>query len=141
MPESWRIFLICSIKPLAESLVGALRDLGHDPVAILAPRRAGDGGPPEHLILTDASAPQGLGLLFARDKFAIERFIRAYEPDLMMCQGFPWKIPQAALDAPRLGSINLHPASLPRHRGPIPLPRALRGGGAPRGGASHRIGA
>ena len=31
----------------------------------------------------------------------------------MICWGFPWKIPQAALDVPRLGSINLHPALLP----------------------------
>jgi methionyl-tRNA formyltransferase len=139
MPESWRIFLICSIRPLAESLVGALRDLGHEPVAILGPRRAGDREPPEHIILTDASAPQGLDLLFARDKFAIERLIRAYEPDLMMCQGFPWKIPQAALDAPRLGSINLHPASLPRHRGPIPLAWALRDGDPTWGITWHRM--
>ena len=46
----------------------------------------------------------------------------------MLCWGFPWKIPQAALDVPRLGSVNMHPALLPRHRGPIPLAWALRDG-------------
>ena len=48
----------------------------------------------------------------------------------MLCWGFPWKIPQAALDVPRLASVNCHPALLPRHRGPIPLAWALRDGDA-----------
>ena len=139
MPESWRIFVISSIKPLADSLVGALRELGHEPVALLGPRRDGDRVMPAHLVLTDASAPRGIDLLFARDKHAIEPLLRAYEPDLMLCQGFPWKIPQAALDVPRLGSINLHPALLPRHRGPIPLAWAMREGDAAFGITWHRM--
>ena len=128
VPESLRIVAICSIKPLADRLVGALRDLGHEPVALLAPRRGGERTMPPHLELTASSAPAGLDLLFARDKHAIERLMRAYEPDLMLCWGFPWKIPQAALDVPRLGSVNMHPALLPRHRGPIPLAWAVRNG-------------
>jgi methionyl-tRNA formyltransferase len=139
MPESLRIFVICSIKPLADSLVGALRDLGHEPVALLAPRRNGEREMPPHIILTDASAPKGLDLLFARDKHAIEPLMRAYQPDLMLCQGFPWKIPQAALDVPHLGSVNLHPALLPRHRGPIPLAWAMREGDAEFGMTWHRM--
>ena len=89
--------------------------------------------------LTAASAPAGVDLLFASDKHAIERLVRAYEPDLLTCWGFPWKIPQAALDVPRLGSINLHPALLPRHRGPIPLAWALRDGDAEWGSTWHRM--
>ena len=92
-----------------------------------------------HLELTDRSAPGGLDLLFARDKHAIEPLIRAYEPDLMSCWGFPWKIPQGALDAPRLGSVNMHPALLPRHRGPIPLAWALRDGDPVWGATWHRM--
>ena len=130
MAESWRVVTICSIAPLAHSLVDALRGLGHDPVALLAPRREREHEPPPHLILTDANAPKGLDLLLARDKHSIEPLLRAYEPDLMLCWGFPWKIPQAALDVPRLASVNCHPALLPRHRGPIPLAWALRDGDA-----------
>ena len=139
MSETWRIVAICSIRPLADTLVGALRDLGHDPVALLAPRRSGDRPMPPHLELTDTSAPPGLDLLFARDKHAIEPLLRAYDPDLMLCWGFPWKIPQAALDAPRLGSVNMHPALLPRHRGPIPLAWALRDGDPAWGATWHRM--
>jgi methionyl-tRNA formyltransferase len=115
--QSWRIVCICTIRPIADALVDGLRELGHEPVAILAPRREG-GARPLELELTDATAPAGLDLLFARDKHAIEPLLRAYEPDLMLCWGFPWKIPLAALEVPRLGSVNHHPAFLPRHRGP-----------------------
>lgn len=126
MSESLRIVTICSIAPLAHTLVGALRELGHEPVALLGPRRNDGREMPPHLVLTDATAPGGVDLLFARDKYAIEPLLRAYEPDLMLCSGFPWKIPQAALDVPRLGSVNQHPALLPRHRGPIPLAWTVR---------------
>ena len=57
----------------------------------------------------------------------------------MICWGFPWKIPQPALDVPRLGSINQHPGLLPRHRGPIPLAWALRDGDAEWGTTWHRM--
>ena len=140
MAERWRVVMITSIAPMADTYVPALRDLGHDVVAILAPRR-GEGDPPipEHLELTRYSAPAGLDLLFARDKHSLEPLLRAYEPDLMICSGFPWKIPEAALDVPRLGSINLHPALLPRHRGPIPLAWALRDGDPVWGMTWHRM--
>ena len=128
MAESWRVVTICSVVPLAHSLIDKLRELGHEPVALLAPRREREHEPPPHLILTDATAPQGIDLLLARDKHSIEPLLRAYEPDLMLCWGFPWKIPQSALDVPRLASVNCHPALLPRHRGPIPLAWALRDG-------------
>jgi len=139
MVDSWRIVAICSVKPLADGLVDTLRDLGHKPVALLAPRRSGGPPRPSHLELTDASAPEGLDLLLARDKHAIEPLLRAYEPDLMLCWGFPWKIPQSALEVPRLGSINMHPALLPRHRGPIPLAWALRDGDSVWGQTWHRM--
>ena len=131
MSESWRVVTICSIAPLAHSLVDAVREPRSR--SGRAARRRGatrDHEPPPHLILTDANAPKGLDLLLARDKHSIEPLLRAYEPDLMLCWGFPWKIPQAALDVPRLASVNCHPALLPRHRGPIPLAWALRDGDA-----------
>ena len=104
-------------------------------------RRAGPTAlrAPAFLELTDASAPGGLDLLLASDKHRIEPLVRAYEPDLILCWGFPWKIPQAALDVPRLGAVNMHPALLPRHRGPIPLAWALRDGDDAWGKTWHRM--
>jgi len=139
MTGSWRVFMVCSIKPIADVLAARLGELGHEPVAILGARREGMEEPPDFLRLSPATAPPGVDLLFARDKHAIERLVRAYEPDLLTCWGFPWKIPQAALEVPRFGSINLHPALLPRHRGPIPLAWALREGDAHWGSTWHRM--
>ena len=140
MADPWRIVMICTIKPIADRLTDGLRSLGHEPVALLAPRRPPDREePPEPLRLTASSAPAGIDLLFARDKWSIEPLVRAYEPDLTICWGFPWKIPQAALDVARLGSINMHPALLPRHRGPIPLAWALRDGDPVWGATWHRM--
>ena len=120
-------------------LIGKLRALGHEPVALLAPR--GFSGPPRpsFLELTDATAPAGHRSSLRARQVAIEPLLRAYEPDLMTCWGFPWKIPQAALEVPRLGSINMHPALLPRHRGPIPLAWALRDGDPVWGQTWHRM--
>jgi methionyl-tRNA formyltransferase len=135
--ERWRIVCICTIAPIAQALVAAVRELGHEPVAVLAPRRPEPGATPPELELRDATAPPGLDLIFARDKHAIEPLLRTYDPDLALCWGFPWKIPQAALDVPRLGAVNHHPALLPRHRGPIPLAWALRDGDAAWGSTWH----
>ena len=135
MSVRWRIVCICTIRPVADTLIDGLRDLGHEPVAILAPRRGEER--PLGLELADATAPAGLDLLFVRDKHAIEPLLRAYEPDLVLCWGFPWKIPLAALEVPRLGSVNYHPAFLPRHRGPIPLAWALRDGDEAWGSTWH----
>ncbi|MEO5575435.1 MAG: formyltransferase family protein, partial [Gaiellaceae bacterium] len=139
MAESWRVCMICTIKPIADGLAGRLRELGHEPVVLVAPRRTDDDRQPEALQLTASSAPPGLDLLFAKDKWSLERLLRAYEPDLAICWGFPWKIPQAALDVPRLGSINHHPALLPQHRGPIPFAWTLRAGDTDWGFTWHRM--
>ena len=139
MADSWRVCMICTIRPIAEVLSSTLRELGHEPVALVAPRRPDSDEQPEFLRLTSAGAPTGVDLLFAKDKWSIERLLGAYEPDLTVCWGFPWKIPQAALDVARLGSINGHPALLPRHRGPIPFAWTLRAGDSDWGFTWHRM--
>jgi methionyl-tRNA formyltransferase len=136
--EAWRVLVICTIKPVADVLVGTLRELGHEPVAILAARRSEESDD-DFIRLGPATVPEGVDLLFVRDRHAIERLVRAYEPDLLTCWGFPWKIPAAALEVPRLGSINWHPALLPRHRGPIPTAWALRDGDTHWGSTWHRM--
>jgi methionyl-tRNA formyltransferase len=65
--------------------------------------------------------------------------LRAWNADLVIVGGFPWKIPREALEAPRLGVINLHPALLPRLRGRRPFEWALRNGDAEMGFTVHRM--
>jgi methionyl-tRNA formyltransferase len=57
----------------------------------------------------------------------------------VLCWGFGWKLPQEALDVPRLGSVNNHPALLPRHRGPYPLSWTFREGDEVFGSTWHRM--
>jgi methionyl-tRNA formyltransferase len=135
-----RIVAISTVQPLLEPLVPVLRELGHEPVAIVSARRRPDAPAPTDMpALTDASAPAGVDLLFAKDSYAIEPLLRAYEPDVALCWGFPWKIPLPALQVPRYGSANCHPAKLPRHRGPIPFAWALREGDPEFGVTWHRM--
>ena len=134
----WRITLITTVPPVAAALVPTLRELGHDPVAVVSARRK-QPGPVGREPMGDETAPEGLDVLLARDKWSVEPLLRASRPDLVLCWGFPWRIPQAALDVPPLGSVNCHPAMLPRHRGPIPLAWAFRDGDQQFGVTWHRM--
>ncbi len=135
---AWRIVLITTVPPVADAMVPFLRELGHEPVAILSARRgqpSAAGRPP----IGDETAPSGLDVMIARDKWSVEPMLRACRPDLALCWGFPWRIPLAALQVPSLGSVNCHPALLPRHRGPIPLSWAFRDGDGQFGVTWHRM--
>jgi len=141
-PKGWRIVVISAVLPVAEPFIACLRELGHDPVAWLMARRSEkyyERPPPPWGDITDKNAPAGVSLIFARDKDAVAPLLRGLEPDVVLCWGFSWKLPQEALDVPRLGSVNQHPALLPRHRGPIPMAWALREGDGQFGLTWHRM--
>jgi methionyl-tRNA formyltransferase len=133
----WRVAMITTIPQVAQLMTSALRELGHEPIAVISARRREPiPGRPQ---MTDETAPLGIDVLLARDKWSIEPLLRTLRPDLALCWGFPWRIPQAALDVPRLGSINCHPGLLPRHRGPIPLAWSIRDGDGQYGITWHRM--
>jgi methionyl-tRNA formyltransferase len=136
---AYRIVVISAVLPVAEPLIAQLRELGHDPVAWLLPRRSPERPPPPWGEVTDPVAPAGVSLLFARDKAAVAPLLRGLEPDVVLCWGFGWKLPQKALDVPRMGAVNHHPGLLPRHRGPIPMAWALRDGDPEFGLTWHRM--
>lgn len=48
--------------------------------------------------------------------------------DLLLVVAWGLILPQRALDAPRLGCVNVHPSLLPRWRGAAPLVRAIEAG-------------
>jgi methionyl-tRNA formyltransferase len=47
--------------------------------------------------------------------------VNAIEPDLIVSAAFPLRIPPQLTEIPRFGSLILHPAPLPRGRGPNPI--------------------
>jgi methionyl-tRNA formyltransferase len=125
----WRVVLITVLPVVAQGYAALVRALGHEPVAVIAPRRRAPGAPPtpfaaEHV----ADDPDEIDVLFAASKHSIAPLLRAYEPDLALCTGFPWLIPAEAIAVPKHGIVNGHPSLLPRYRGPFPVAWAVRNG-------------
>ena len=54
--------------------------------------------------------------------------LAALQPDLMVVAAYGLLLPQAVLDIPRLGCVNIHASLLPRWRGAAPIQRAIEAG-------------
>jgi methionyl-tRNA formyltransferase len=134
-----RVVLISQIQPAVEAYVAGLRALGHEPVGLLCVRTTSRYGFDlgAHVI----SAPAEVDVVMPASRERIAPLLRALEPDLALCAGFPWKLPVEALEVPRLGVINFHPSLLPRYRGPIPVGWAIRNGDREIGVTFHRMAA
>jgi len=105
---------------------------GHDIVRVYTqpPRRRGRGKTeqktPVHVLAEtlglDVQTPETF-----RDPDVIADFARL-DLDLAAVVAYGQILPQAALDAPRLGCLNLHGSLLPRWRGAAPIQRAIMAG-------------
>ena len=54
--------------------------------------------------------------------------LRAFNADVMIVAAYGLILPQAVLDIPRLGCLNIHASLLPRWRGAAPIQRAIAAG-------------
>lgn len=114
--------------PTLSEIIGA----GHDVVAVYAqpPRPAGRGQAerlqPVHRFAQHAGIPvwTPLGL---RGPEAVEQ-MRAHHADVAVVVAYGVILPQAILDIPRDGCLNLHGSLLPRWRGAAPIHRAVMAG-------------
>ncbi|WP_447553980.1 methionyl-tRNA formyltransferase [Vreelandella sp. EE22] len=116
----------------AESHLAALLESHHQVVGVYTQpdRPAGRGrkltpSPVKRLAL-DHHLPvyQPLSLKDA----AAQEELAALEADIMVVVAYGLLLPQAVLDTPRLGCINVHASLLPRWRGAAPLQRAIEAG-------------
>ena len=57
-----------------------------------------------------------------------QQILREYHADLMVVVAYGLLLPQAVIDAPRLGCVNVHASLLPRWRGAAPIQRAIASG-------------
>ncbi|MBG0809412.1 methionyl-tRNA formyltransferase [Methylosinus sp. H3A] len=119
--------------PLLEKIVAE----GHEVVAVYtrAPAPAGRGMElklsPVHRLAEKLSIP-----VFTPKSFKSEETIRAFAElgaDVAVVAAYGLILPQAALDAPRFGCLNLHGSLLPRWRGAAPIQRAVMAGDAETG--------
>ena len=67
-----------------------------------------------------------------RELSAVEQ-LRRYSADVMIVAAYGLLFPQAILQTPRLGCINIHASLLPRWRGAAPIQRAIAAGDAESG--------
>jgi methionyl-tRNA formyltransferase len=133
-----RVVLVSQVLPAANGLYGMLRELGHEPVALLCSREhAGRYGGEFDRLVREAPAELDIVIPAARERIA--PLLSRYEPDLLLCLGFPWKIPPDALAVPRLGAVNGHPSLLPDYRGPNPVAWMIRNGEPEIGFTLHRM--
>jgi len=114
--------------PVLESLVAA----GHDIAAVYCqpPRPAGRG---KKLRASPVqSKAEGLNLIVRyptslKTPQAAEEFA-ALDADVAVVVAYGLILPQAILDAPRRGCLNIHASELPRWRGAAPIHRAIMAG-------------
>jgi methionyl-tRNA formyltransferase len=119
--------------PILESLIEA----GHQVVCVYSqpPRPAGRGHKeqlsPVHAFARERGipvrTPKSLKGSEAQAEFA------ALEADVAVVAAYGLILPQAVLDAPRLGCLNVHASLLPRWRGAAPIQRAILAGDAETG--------
>jgi methionyl-tRNA formyltransferase len=121
----------------AARALSALIDAGHDiPLVLTQPDRpAGRGmklksSPVKEIAQAHGlvlAQPESLKLPSACD------VITAAGADVMIVAAYGLILPQAVLDAPRLGCVNIHASLLPRWRGAAPIQRAIEAGDAETG--------
>jgi len=117
--------------------LAALHEAGHEIVAVYSqpPRRAGRGKKPRpgpvHLKAEALGVPvlTPTSLRKAEAQVAFD----AHKADLAVVAAYGLILPQAILDAPRLGCFNIHASLLPRWRGAAPIHRAIMAGDAETG--------
>ncbi|MHB9017415.1 MAG: methionyl-tRNA formyltransferase, partial [Burkholderiales bacterium] len=61
---------------------------------------------------------------------AIQAELREFDADAMVVAAYGLILPQAVLDLPRFGCLNIHASLLPRWRGAAPIHRAIQAGDA-----------
>ncbi|MDR3391426.1 MAG: methionyl-tRNA formyltransferase [Sulfuriferula sp.] len=110
----------------------ALHAAGHTVVAVLTqPDRPSGRG----MKLTPSAVKQeairlGLPVLQPESLKSVESqdVLRALTADVMVVAAYGLILPQAVLDMPRYGCLNIHASLLPRWRGAAPIHRAIQAG-------------
>lgn len=121
----------------AEKALQALLDQQANVVAVLTQpdRPAGRGMQLKPSPVKQLALQHGLTVLqpqSLRDA-DIQQQLAAYRADVMVVVAYGLILPQAVLQTPRLGCLNIHASLLPRWRGAAPIQRAILAGDAETG--------
>ncbi|MEL6168350.1 MAG: methionyl-tRNA formyltransferase [Pseudomonadota bacterium] len=121
----------------------ALAEAGHEIAAVYTqpPRPAGRGKRDRPSAVHARAAALGLQVrhpMSLRDETAQAEFA-ALEPDLAVVVAYGLLLPEAVLNVPRSGCLNIHASLLPRWRGAAPIHRAIMAGDEETGVAIMRM--
>jgi methionyl-tRNA formyltransferase len=83
--------------------------------------------PPVKQLILEIESPKVE--IFQPEKLSeIILWLKGLEPDLFIAAAYGKIIPEAILNIPRLGCLNVHPSLLPKYRGPSPIQYAILNG-------------
>jgi len=129
--------IFAGTPPFAAAALNALAAAGHDIVLVLTQpdRPAGRGMKLMPSAVKQAALARGLPLYQPPSLKLPESqdALRAVAADVMVVAAYGLILPQAVLDLPRLGCLNIHASLLPRWRGAAPIQRAMLAGGTDTG--------
>jgi methionyl-tRNA formyltransferase len=115
--------------PLLDSLVALP---GVDLVAVVSTpdRAAGRAAEPTPTPIAARARETAIPLFQPRSLRTAEavEMLASLRPTVVVLADYGRIVPDALLDVPRSGFINLHPSLLPRHRGATPIPAAIAAG-------------
>lgn len=112
--------------------LGRLAESRHEVARVYTqpPRPGGRGHKERRTPVHDAAEALNLEVRTPRTlkDEAVRAELRDLEADVGVVAAYGLLLPQAVLDAPRLGCLNLHGSLLPRWRGAAPIERAIEAG-------------
>jgi methionyl-tRNA formyltransferase len=115
----------------------ALLDGPHEVVAVYTQpdRPAGRGRQLRASPVKELAQARGIAVLQPASLKGVEeqQVLAALRPDLMVVVAYGLLLPQAVLDIPARGCVNVHASLLPRWRGAAPIQRAILAGDAETG--------
>jgi len=124
--------IFAGTPPFAAAALNALADAGHDIALVLTQpdRPAGRGMELMPSAVKQAALARGLPVSQPPSLKSPEAQteLRAVDADVMVVAAYGLILPQAVLDLPRLGCLNIHASLLPRWRGAAPIQRAILAG-------------
>jgi methionyl-tRNA formyltransferase len=124
--------LFAGTPPFAAAALEALADAGHEIIGVLTQpdRPAGRGMKLSPSAVKQAALARGLPVMqpASLKPPEIQAELAALNADVMVVAAYGLILPQAVLDLPRLGCLNIHASLLPRWRGAAPIQRAILAG-------------
>ncbi|MFP5418395.1 MAG: methionyl-tRNA formyltransferase [Gammaproteobacteria bacterium] len=129
--------IFAGTPPFAAAALNALADAGHDILLVLTQpdRPAGRGMKLMPSAVKQAALARGLPVSQPASLKTpeVQAELRALAADIMVVAAYGQILPQAVLDLPRLGCLNIHASLLPRWRGAAPIQRAILAGNSETG--------